>query len=180
MDLENLVKTKKFLEEMSDSIRNILLAHFPGMTLEEREDIDHEVKLKIWKKIADGKKIDNFRSYLWKVVYTTALDVLGERMNQLSVETLIETSEKQGIFPQELFGLDSAIEESEFKLVLEKAVDSLPDRRKAVLRLHLAGMDLTQIADSLHWTENQVRHLLYRGLNEVKKKLKGMKQKQSL
>ena len=62
MDLEILLKTKTFLEDMSVSIRNILRANFPEMSREEKEDIDNEVKMKLWKKAAGGKKIDNLRS----------------------------------------------------------------------------------------------------------------------
>jgi DNA-directed RNA polymerase specialized sigma24 family protein len=59
--------------------------------------------------------------------------------------------------------------------VLEKAMTMLPRRRKEVLQLHFSGMDLKHIAAFLHWRENQVRHLLYRGLSDLKEKLKGWK-----
>ena len=47
MDLETLLQTRVFLEEVSVSIRNILLACFPEMSRQEKEDIDLEVKLKL-------------------------------------------------------------------------------------------------------------------------------------
>jgi len=176
MDLEQLLQTRAFLDEMSASIRNILLACFPDMTPQEKDDIDNEVKLKLWKKAACGKKIDNLRSYLWRVVYTTALDLLGERMNHLSLEKIVETSEKGGLAPQEILSPDFALQSNELKLMIEKALDSLPERRKAVLQLHLAGLDIQKIAFSLTWSENQVRHLLYRGLEDLRVRInKGIK-----
>jgi RNA polymerase sigma factor (sigma-70 family) len=171
MDLETLLQTRAFLEDISVSIRNILLAHFPEMSREEKEDIDIEVKLKLWKKAAGGKKIDNLRSYLWRVVYTTALDLVGERLSHLSLENLVECSEKARANPPELLSLDSDIEGRESKLVLGQAIDSLPERRREVLRLYLEGLDIPRIASRLQWRENQVRHLLYRGLAEIRKKL---------
>lgn len=171
MDLETLLSTKAFLDEVSLSIRNILLAHFPEMSREEKEDIDLEVKLKLWKKTAHGKKIDNLRSYLWRVVYTTALDLVGERIAHLSLENLVECSEKARANPPEILSLDSDIEGRESKLVLGQAIDSLPERRREVLRLYLEGLDIPRIASRLQWRENQVRHLLYRGLAEIRKKL---------
>jgi RNA polymerase sigma factor (sigma-70 family) len=172
MDLEALLKTKSFLEEISVSIRNILLANFPEMSPEEKEDIDNEVKLKLWKKAARGKKIDNLRSYIWRAVYTTALDLVAERMPHLSLDRLIAASEKKGSFPERILSLDSAVERRERQLIVKEALDSLPERRRAVLRLHFEGMNIVQIAARLHWRENQVRHLLYRGLAEMKKILK--------
>jgi len=79
MDLESLFGTREFLDELSVSIRNIILSSFPNLTSQEKEEVDIDVKLKLWKKVARGKKIDNLRSYLWRVVYTTALDVIAER-----------------------------------------------------------------------------------------------------
>jgi RNA polymerase sigma factor (sigma-70 family) len=176
MELELLIQTKIFLEEMSVSIRNILLASFPELSREEKEDIDHEVKLKLWKKVASGKKIDNLRSYLWKVVYTTALDEIGERMSCIPLEKLMETPEQETPPAAGVASPDIALQEKEMKLLLEKAVGALPERRKAVLQLHFSGMDLRQIATSLSWRENQVRHLLYRGLSDVRKKIMSWKE----
>jgi RNA polymerase sigma factor (sigma-70 family) len=172
MDLETLLKTKTFLEDISVSIRNILLASFPEMSREEKEDIDNEVKMKLWKKAADGKKIDNLRSYLWRVVYTTALDLIGERMPHLSLEKLIASSEREDRASEKIVSPVSSIEGREHRLMLRRALDSLPKRRQAVLQLHFEGMDIAQIAARLQWRENQVRHLLYRGLADIKEMLR--------
>ena len=172
MDLETLLKTKTFLGDISVSIRNILLASFPEMSREEKEDIDNEVKMKLWKKAAGGKKIDNLRSYLWRVVYTTALDLIGERMPYLSLETLIAASEREDRASEKIVSPVSSVQEREHRLILNRVLDSLPERRRAVLFLHLEGMDIAQIAARLQWRENQVRHLLYRGLADIKGALK--------
>jgi RNA polymerase sigma factor (sigma-70 family) len=173
MDLEQLLKTKVFLDEMSLSIRNIILACFPEMTAEEREDLDVEVKLKMWKNASNGKKVDNLRSYLWRVVYTTGLDILGERTSHLPLEETRRADEAEERNRGEFITESIALRQMENSQMLEKAVETLPVRRKTVLRLHLAGMDIKQIAASLSWRENQVRHLLYRGLRDLKETMKG-------
>jgi RNA polymerase sigma-70 factor (ECF subfamily) len=172
MDLAQLLRTKAFLDEMSASIRNILLARFPEMTPQEKDDIDNEVKLKLWKKAAGGKKIDNLRSYLWRVVYTTALDLLGERMEHTSLEKIEEADEKNGFAPSEISTPDFALRSSELRMMIDNALDLIPERRRTVLRLHLDGKDIGQISSLLSWSENQVRHLLYRGLHELRVKMK--------
>ncbi|MEW5902171.1 MAG: sigma factor-like helix-turn-helix DNA-binding protein, partial [Acidobacteriota bacterium] len=67
---------------------------------------------------------------------------------------------------------ESSIERLEDKLAIPRAVEALPERRRLVVRQHLEGRDISQIATVLNWRENQVRHLLYRGLAEVREKLK--------
>jgi RNA polymerase sigma factor (sigma-70 family) len=172
MNLDELLKTKKFLDEVSVSIRNILLSSFPDTTPQEKEDIDHEVKLKLWKKIAGGKKIHNLRSYLWRVVYTTALDVLAEKKYFVPLERILQLGEGDGTAPEELLSAEMTSTEKEYRLMVEQALGTLLDRRKAVVKLHLSGQDIPRIASSLQWRENQVRHLLYRGLADLRKKLK--------
>lgn len=177
MDLEKLLRTKQFLEDMSASIRNIIAAAFPRLTREQKEDVDHEVKLKIWRMVSRGKKIANLRSYLWRVVYTTALDVLEEKLKKYSWDDIVESGREELLNTPNLSPADCNPKNNELKMLIEKAVESLPERRKKVLQLHLTGMDLKEMARVLEWSEHQVRHLLYRGLSDLKEKLKKLNTK---
>lgn len=171
MDLQSLLKTKEFLDELSVSIRNIILASFPNMTAQEKEEVDIEVKLKLWKKVALGKKIDNLRSYLWRVVYTTALDLIADREDYLPIDRVLEAADGDESLPAEMMASGPAPGAQVYLSELREAVESLSERRKVVARLYLSGQGIPAIAAGLGWRENQVRHLLYRGLAEVRKRL---------
>ncbi|MCP2520879.1 RNA polymerase sigma factor, partial [SCandidatus Aminicenantes bacterium Aminicenantia_JdfR_composite] len=172
MDLKKFIKTKQFVEEISNSIKVILLKTFPEITREEKEDIAQEVKLKIWKMISSGKKIKNLKSYLWKVVYTTALDIIKERENKVSLEKLIVNNKSNPLSQFEIITSKSTLNKKELKLIMQKAINSLPQNRRVVIKLHLAGMSFEEMAEFLKWSENKVRHLYYRGLKDLKEKLK--------
>jgi len=168
MDLKKLLTTRKILDEMAISIRTIIYNSFPGTTLQEREDIEQEAKLKIWRMLSNGKKIVNFRSYLWKVVYTTALDIIEERMQKMSEEEI-----EKAIGSTHPARFCEACPEfhwqhEEMKMKLNKTVAMLPARRRSVVQLWLSDMNLEEIAAYLGWSGNQVRHLLYRGIEELK------------
>jgi DNA-directed RNA polymerase specialized sigma24 family protein len=64
------------------------------------------------------------------------------------------------------------LENSERLVAVRQAVDSLPKRRKAVLLLHISGFKLEEIAEHLGWSVNTVRHLLYRGIESVRKNVR--------
>ena len=66
MDLQDALTAGRFFDEVSLSVKKIVFASFPGLTEEEREEIDQDVKLKLLKMAARGKKIANPRSYIWK------------------------------------------------------------------------------------------------------------------
>lgn len=172
MELDELVKTKKFLEEMMTSVHSIVHKKFPDLDGGDREDIEQEVKLKIWRIVSHGKKIDNIKSYLWKVVYTTALDIMETRLDNLSLEDYFESAKSGQAASGEVGGHESGINKDDLKMVLEKIVDSLPPKRRTILKLHLSGMDFDEMADFLNWTHHKVRHLFYRGLQDLKEKLK--------
>ena len=169
MDLENALKAGHFLNDISLSIKKIIFANFPQLSAEEREDIDQEVKLKLCRMAASGKKIRNIRSYLWRMVYTTTLDVIGKRLESLPCDEAAGGEELWMSDRLDLASPERLAEKSERKRIVEKAVESLPERRRLVVKLHLMGMGIEEMAEFLAWSQNKVRHLLYRGLTDLKK-----------
>jgi len=170
MDLKDALKAGRFLDEISLSVKKIIFANFPGLTDEEKEEIDQDIKLKILKMAARGKKIDNLRSYVWKMVYSTALDVIARRSQALCLDDVMKSQKAplraylDSLSPEYLY------EEKELLSLVERAIDSLPHRRKAAVLFYLQGLSLEETAVHLGESLNAVRHLLYRGLDEVKDK----------
>jgi RNA polymerase sigma factor (sigma-70 family) len=162
------LQTKEYFDSIAVSVRNILFASFPGLAPQECEDIEQNVKLKIWQASENGKNIDNFRSYLWKVVYTTALDEIGKRMNCISLDELQARADSLMISQLELKNPEILAEAREMSKVIQAAVLRLSRRRKVVVELYLLGMDLAEISKFKIMRENQVRHLLYRGLDDLR------------
>lgn len=171
IDLEEALKAGRFLDQVSLSVKKIIFASFPGLTPEEKEEIDQDVKLKLLKMAARGKKIDNLRSYIWKMVYSTALDTIARRTAADSLEDYADSSRASRsplesyvdtLSPEYLF------EEQELVSLVERAIDALSPRRRAAVLLHLQGLSLEEVAVYLGESVNASRHLVYRGLDEVK------------
>ncbi len=172
MGSEKLIETEQFIEELSSSVKHILWKKFPRITQEEKEDIAQEVKLKIWRMLSTGKKISNLTSYLWRVVYSTALDFLNKRVDSITFD-----EEKYGNFSfhiplfKKIYS-ESQIEKKELRLIIEKAMNSLPQNRRIVIKLYLNGMNVEEVANFLDWSKSKVNHLYYRGLDDLKGELK--------
>ena len=167
MDSRSVEITAEFLEEITRSVRNILQASFPDMTPQEREDVGQDVRLKICRLAQKGTKVGNPKSYIWKIVYTAALDILDRRTKAQSLESLVERSDSalrvclDGLSP-EILGEKKAL-----LSILKTAVEELSARRRTVVKLHLMGLDQREISAFLAWSENKVRHLLFRGLEDL-------------
>ncbi len=169
--MEKLLQTKRFLDDISRSVRGIVLKTFPGIAGQEREDIEQEIKLKLWKMVRRGKNIRNLKSYLGRMVYTTALDVIAKRQNHMSLDDLPGEGRSAALVDATAPGPEALAERGQMSERIRAAVDDLPERRREVLKLHLAGAGIEQMAGLLGWSSNRVRHLLYRGLWDLRKKL---------
>ena len=160
MKPESTVETEIFLSEVSQTVRAVLARRFPALPWNEREDIEQEVRLKLWKIRTRGKKIDHPGSYLWKVVYTTALDLLDGKGKEIPLDAA------SGSEREPRTEVDRSVADQ--RLDLEHRLDALPLNRRIVIKLGLAGLELEEIAAHLGWSRARVRHLHYRGLNDLK------------
>jgi len=179
MELRDLIRQKDFLEKIAQSVHNVICANFSHITPAEKEDIEQEVKLKMLALATSGKKIRNLRSYIWKVIYTTTLDVIKERGDGPLYEKRHEFNDSIPFSQLDLNTPEAAAEKRELAAFVESAVAELPRRRRIVLKLHLQEMSLEEISGFLGWSQNKVRHLLYRGIADLKKQFLANKSRES-
>lgn len=158
--------TERLIAEIDQSVRTIVARKFPDISFADREDVLQEVQFKIWKMLTSGKKIDRLESYLWKVVFTTTLAVIGDKLKAVSLDDL--GGGANGPVPGGK-SADPAFEEMERRELLDILVGRLSQKRRLVVKCHLAGMDLEKTAAHLGWTVPKVRHLLYRSIKELRK-----------
>lgn len=133
------------------------------------DDISQDVRIKIWKLLHSEKNISNYSSYIKKIVNSSVID----QLRKLRREEGIFNHEKQ-VAERELA---YSIELSRFRALEEtvgKAVDSLIDSRRQVVKLYLLNLSIPEIAGYLHWSTDKTRNLLYRGLSDLKRALKAM------
>lgn len=176
MKLKELFETEGFVEHISRFIEDIVRTKFPQIEASDRADISQDIKYKIWKMIADGKKIGNLRSYLWRVCYTTALDFLNENMKYVNVGGELELEAADCQNEKEAESLESLFEKEFSKRELMKEIENLAQSRRIVLKLALTGMNVNEIKNFLGWSMSKVNHLYYRGLEDLRRRLNGSKE----
>jgi RNA polymerase sigma-70 factor (ECF subfamily) len=171
MELEHALKAERFLDEISLSVKKIIFANFPGLSDEDKEEIDQDVKLKILSMAARGKKIANLRSYVWKMVYSTALDVIAARSRALCLEDVPRSRRSALEAYIDVLSPEFLFEEKELQVLVGRAIDGLPSRRRAAVLCHLQGLSLEETAVHLGEGLNAARHLVYRGLADVRERI---------
>lgn len=164
----NPLKTKRFLEEVSQTVRQVIQTRCSSLNPDDGEDISQDVMIKVLRAVGNGTKIDNLRSYIWRAAYTTALDLLAERG---PVELIARPEERPEV--DALIGAVSTEELFERKNArrwIEGMIETLPEGRRRVFRLYLIGLSTKDIAAHLGWSHSKVRHIFYRGVEEMKRK----------
>jgi hypothetical protein len=92
---EKIDSIEKVINDFSYLIRSAIRKTSPSVDQSQMDDIEQEVKIKIWKEILKSeKKILNLGSYIWKVTYTTTCRI----MKTLSTER--KMTWRQGNGPQ--------------------------------------------------------------------------------
>jgi RNA polymerase sigma factor (sigma-70 family) len=169
---QNEKKIKEF-ENLINRFTQFVKAHIQKFNVQKSgidpDDIFQEVKIKIWKILEDEKKIENYSSYIRKIVDSSIID----QLRKLKRERGIFTHEKRRwIFDQKSNYLAAIYPEPNAKEIIGQAVNLLIESRRTVVKLYLLNMTIEEISIFLKWSKDKTRNLLYRGLSDLKKILR--------
>ena len=157
------------LDRFSDLIRIHIIKFNPQRFGLDPDDISQEIRIRIWRLLEHEKNIKNLPSYIKKIVNSSVIDLLRKRKRDdkiLSKEKQMRISEVKKSYPVAFSA------EEEFRQTVARAVDSLIESRRKVVRLHLLDMTIEEISAFYNWSSNKTRNLLYRGLSDLKRILK--------
>jgi RNA polymerase sigma-70 factor (ECF subfamily) len=144
-----------------------------GLVEADLDEVLQDVRIRLWQAGEGGKTLEELgSSYLYHVATTAALDLLRRRRARRANDTedIHECSE----LTTEDASPHDAAEARELASQIEAAVDTLSIDRRVAVRFHLAGYDREDIARMLGWTEARTRNLLYRGLDDLRRRLTDM------
>lgn len=165
-------KIKEF-ELIINRFSGFLKAHIQKFNVQKSgidpDDVLQEVKIKIWKILEDEKNIKNYASYIRKIIDSSIID----KLRKLKKEKGIFAHEKyKWVSEQKKNYLTDTSSDINFKEIISQAVDSLIESRRKVVKLFLLNMTIEEIATYLKWSKDKTRNLLYRGLSDLKNKLR--------
>ncbi len=133
------------------------------------DEIEQDVRLRLWRTIQRDIPIRDRMSYIYRVAMTTTIDAI-RRAKARREEPLDNGPEEAGDRPS--VSPQDRLRQQEIVNQIRHALGTLnPPRRRAV-GLHLQGLSSDEIADLLGWTEPKARNLVYRGLADLRARLR--------
>jgi len=133
-------------------------------------DVEQEVRLALWKRLRDGKKIEHPISYIYKVALTTAVAVL-RRCPPLTAVPPSEGAERA--VEGEPLPARRSLLPAEQQYLLSQVLDGLPENQCRALKAWLAGFNHREVARLYGWSASVARHHIYRGLEAAAARARG-------
>jgi RNA polymerase sigma factor (sigma-70 family) len=174
-DLER--QTLEVIDRFAVVIRKVVQGHLHPSDILDPQDIEQEIRIKIWTFLKKGKRVDNLSSYIKRVAYSTTIDEL-RKMKRMKPPLALTAFDAEGqLLESRIEGRGdedpgTLCETRAMRRVLLRAVDTLSENRRRILKLYLGGMSVEEISDHVHWDRSKVRHLLYRGIDEIRSKIR--------
>jgi RNA polymerase sigma factor (sigma-70 family) len=166
------------IKEYGSFLRQTIIRFCPKDMGLQFSDIEQEARLRLWRALQSEREIQNLTSYLYRIAVTSTLDAIrrvkSKREDQLH---LPEEEEEVAGEPQRLVAgpehaPDLQAERRQLMRKVESALADLPENRSRAVRLHLQGLTKHEIGDLLGWTEAKARNLVYRGLQDLRERLR--------
>jgi RNA polymerase sigma factor (sigma-70 family) len=156
-------------EQLTRSVRRIC----PRWLADRGEDIVQNAMVRIFEIQKRGElNASPPASYLWRAAYTATIDQIREiqRRREESLDP-VRLERRQNVADDPTLRERAMWDDGR---AVRRCLDRMQERRRLVVGLYLLGHPLSESAELLGWSFNQVRNLLYRGLTDLRRCLASM------
>ena len=162
----------RILAELGPRLRSAVQARCASDRRLDPDDVEQEVRIRLWRAIERDRNAVFAASYIQKVVLSVVIDA-GRRAQVRAADPLPE--EEEGVAAPEALILAEepqrqAIEAQRMALVM-RAVGELPPRRRVPVQLHLQGFSFGEVGRLTGVSEEAARKLVTRGMIELRTRL---------
>jgi RNA polymerase sigma factor (sigma-70 family) len=177
-DLEVEAQFSSILLEYGKLLRNAIAHHCPQDAGLDVDDVMQEACLRLWRAVSSEREIRDPASYLQRIAATAAIDAIRRVKARREEQMHLSPDEANGLDPKAAQPIDtgispeSAAQHRELILTVEAALGSLSENRSRAVRLHLQGFSTLEIAELMAWSEAKTRNLVYRGLDDLRSRLR--------
>lgn len=141
---------------------------------DEAEDVVQDVFVELWRRKETMKIGEQIQAFLYRAVYTRALNVLKHRdiVNSYEAVTLEIHKKRIEFYQPDSNDVVKRIEDSELRRKLSEAINELPDKCKMVFKLsYLHDMKNKEIAEAMGISLRTVEAHMYKALKLLRDRL---------
>jgi RNA polymerase sigma-70 factor (ECF subfamily) len=141
----------------------------------QREEIEQEARIRLWRAIRRETNIVDLRLYLHRIVATAAIDAMRQIRGRREIPLEPSNADEQ---PSSLDHIsedpspERVVAGRELARTARTLLARLPANRRRAVGLHLQGFTTAEIARLMRWSEPKARNLVHRGLNDLRQQLR--------
>jgi RNA polymerase sigma-70 factor (ECF subfamily) len=173
VDPARQARIERQLAEFGPRLRRAVELHCRGRFPVDLDDVEQEVRIRLWRALESDRIGVLAASYVQKVVSSVVIDA-GRRAAVRAAEPLPEHEEDAGPTVRVDDGADRAAMGDEHVAHVLRIIEALPTRRRIPVKLHLQGYSLPEIGALEGVTAEAARKLVTRGIEELKQALRDL------
>ena len=162
---------ERVLARFGEVARRAGAAH--GLSGDDIDEVLQEVRIRLWRAGAAIGKLETLTpSYVYRAAASAAIDLQRRRRarREERIDDDATTASLRLAMSSDPAG-DDALVAGEVARAVEACLLQLVPNRRAVVRMYLKGYDREEVAALLGWSEAKTRNLLYRGLDDLRRRL---------
>lgn len=165
---------EEFWRTIAPIVRAAVVRHPSRDAALAADDIEQEVRIRVWKVYCGDRKGRLGTSYYYRVVNSAIIDALRAWRGTLAHSQRAEENELGDPLTNvesDMPRPDQTIECGEKSARLRARVQSLPGSQQRAVALFLQGFTVPEIAELMGCDENRAHNLTYRGIRLLKQRM---------
>lgn len=159
------------LAQFGARVRQLVVQHCRGNQGLDADDVEQEVRIRLWKAIERDPDARLPASYIQRVVVSTVIDAV-RRASARPAEPMPEEAESGDWLGDEGPGPEGRASSRQEVEILRRCLQNITPRRRLPVELHLQGYVPQEIADLMGLTFDSAKKLVERGLKDLKARLR--------
>lgn len=157
------------LDRFGARLRFLVEQHCGRRTGLDPDDIEQEVRIRLWRALERDRNAPLAASYIQKAVVSTVVDAV-RRAQVRPTEPLPEPDSGVQLVDAAVAPEHRAMDDERMALVA-RAIAEMTQRRRVPVQLHLQGFGFVEIGGLLGMSDEAARKLVTRGLDELRSRL---------
>ena len=166
---------EKLLEDHGPWLRRTVARTCPRSLNVHPDEIEQDVRLRLWKVLQRESKLHHPASYLHRVVATSTIDAIRRAKARREEPLIIRSAEPD--HPKAIDPVTSqpdperSATSGQTGRIIQQSIDTLQENRRTAVSLYLQGFTYEEVAELLQWTEAKARNLVSRGMKNLREEL---------
>lgn len=164
---------KRLIERWSGYVRKTLRSLDSTRNEADLEEIEQEIRLRLWQTLSRERNWDKPASFIRSVVLSVAIDAARRRQVRGGGAEHVGLEHVEPWSTGDSINASGALEDRTQLLAVLEELQQVDAERAEVLGLYLQGFTTAEIGSLLGWTEAKARNIVYRSLEALRAQATG-------